>query len=45
MVKDIVRNILRIKVLKYKNYGGENGLNPLNLDIFTYVTEATEVGV
>jgi hypothetical protein len=42
MVKDILRNTLQIKFLKYPNYGGENGLNSLNLDIFAYVTEERE---
>jgi len=45
MVRDTVRNILGIKVLRYQNYGGEVGLNCLNLDIFTHITEAREVGL
>jgi len=45
MVKDVLRSILQITFLKYQNYGGENGLNSLNLDIFTYVTEALQFGL
>ena len=33
------------KISKYQNYGGENVLNSLNLDIFTYVNEAREFGL